>query len=216
MKYMLSFLFILLSINGFSQTNNKIQIPFAKFIAEDNINYNNPSFDDSKWITLNASKPWDEQGFDKYDGFGWYRFHVAIPLSLKTNNPIRIALGKADDACEVYFNGILIGKSGAFPNDKGGYISTWNKPLEFHVESSSSFIKWNSDNLISVRVYDGGGAGGLFSSIPYMNAMELIDGIKIMTTPLTNKKATVNFSNSFAIFFIGTSNTTFTIDSCGK
>ncbi|MEI9958521.1 MAG: hypothetical protein WDM90_19950 [Ferruginibacter sp.] len=70
--------------------------------------------------------------------------------------------------------------------------------MEFHIESNSTFIKWNTDNVISVRVYDGGGAGGLFGSIPYLNAMELIDGIKIATTPLTNKKPTVNFSNSFA------------------
>ncbi|MEI9958522.1 MAG: hypothetical protein WDM90_19955 [Ferruginibacter sp.] len=111
MKYLLTCLLSLLFITSFAQ----IQLPTAKFITGDNKDYSNTSFDDSKWITLKANKPWDEQGFEKYDGFGWYRFHVTIPSSLKTNNPIRLTLGKADDASEVFFNGVQMVNRVHFP-----------------------------------------------------------------------------------------------------
>ncbi len=194
MKYLLAGLLCFCSLIVAAQ---KFELPSAKFIKGDNVAYSSPSFDDSKWITLKTGATWESQGLNDYDGYGWYRFYVVMPDKLKTANPVRFSLGKADDACAVYFNGVLIGKSGSFPGDKGGYVSTWDKPIEFHIDPNSAFIKWNEVNVISVQLYDGGGAGGLFGGIPYINAMEVIDGIKIEASPVGSKKPVITFSNSF-------------------
>jgi alpha-galactosidase len=161
----------------------KAELPIAKFKTGDNIAYSYPSYDDSKWEEIKTSIPWDKQGYENFDGFGWYRIHVTIPDSLKVNSflkdSVRIFLSKIDDVCEVFLNGIKIGKSGSFPGDKEGYVTTWNKNQEYHVAAGSSFINWGTKNIISVRVYDGGGAGGIFGGMSYINMVDLTDGIVI-------------------------------------
>ena len=161
----------------------KVELPTAKFITGDNPSYSFPSWEDTKWPEIKTSVPWEYQGYDQYDGFAWYRFHLIFPRSLKERSlwkdSIRIFLGKVDDACEVYLNASLIGKSGSFPDDKAGYITTWDKTLEFHFAINSSFFNLGGENILSVRVYDGGGAGGFFGGVPYANMIDLIDAVNI-------------------------------------
>ncbi len=193
MKYLPALVFCFLS---FFSTAQKFQLPRAKFITGDSSIYKSPSFDDKAWKELKTGATWDSQGYDTYDGYAWYRFHFVMGSVLKKGTPILFSLGKIDDACEVYFNGTAIGKSGAFPSDKSGYISTWDKAFEFRLEPSNALIKWDEENVLCVKVYDGGGAGGIFSAIPTVNVMELIDGIIIAADPAA-KKPTVTFTNTF-------------------
>jgi len=194
----MKYLFLLLLCFSTAAHAQKFEFPEAKFITGDSIVYSDPAFDDSKWIGLKTNAPWDAQGFAAYDGYAWYRIHLVMPEeALKTGNPIRFDIGKADDACEVYFNGIKIGKSGSFPSDKAGYISTWNQPLEFFIDPKSSFINWNQLNVISIKIYDGNGGGGLFGSNPFINVMETIEGIKISTVDFEAKKPMMSISNVF-------------------
>ena len=196
MKYLMVCGCCLLSFFSMAQ---RFELRSARFMTGDNSQYSAPDFDDSKWKELKTGATWDSQGYETYDGYAWYRFHVVFANLLKTSYPIRLSLGKIDDACAVYLNGAEIGKSGAFPTDKGGYVSTWDKALEFRIDPNSPVIKWNEQqNVISVKVYDGGGNGGMYSGIPYLNAMQVIDGITITTSPEVGKKPTVTFSNSFA------------------
>lgn len=170
----------------------KVEMPLAKFKTGDNVTYSYPVTDDRQWGTIKPDMIWETQGYDNYDGYAWYRFHIILPKSIKENSlwkdSLRINLAKADDACEVYFNGTKIGKSGSFPNDAAGYISTWNKKQEYHIAANSPFINWGAENVIAVKVYDGGGAGGMFSGIPYINMVDLIDAINI------NNKSSVRFT----------------------
>ncbi|HVT86087.1 MAG TPA: putative Ig domain-containing protein [Chitinophagaceae bacterium] len=161
----------------------RIDMPEARFKTGDNKNYSQQSFDDSKWQTLKTSEAWDEQGYKDYDGYGWYRIHVTIPSSLKSSSywkdTLRINLAKIDDADEVYLNGKLIGKEGAFPSDPGGYVSKWSEPREYHLGTNDSLIRWDAENIIAVKVYDGGGLGGIYSGTPFITMMDLIDAIKL-------------------------------------
>lgn len=161
----------------------QVSMTEARFKTGDNKNFSSRSFDDSKWQTLKTGEVWDEQGYKDYDGFAWYRIHVNIPLSLKNasywKDSLRINLAKIDDADEVYLNGKLIGKNGNFPNDPGGYTSKWNESREFHIGANDSLIHWDAENIIAVKVYDGGGLGGIYGGIPFINMMDLIDGIKL-------------------------------------
>ncbi len=176
-------LFLFLSFTCLSAPAQNIDMPMAKFITGDSVIYSYPSCDDSRWPEMRTASSWEMAGYPDYDGYAWYRFHVVMPESLKINSvwkdSLRIFLGKVDDVCAVYFNAVKIGQSGSFPEDKGGYNTTWNKTLEYHIATNSPFIKWNGENIISVRVYDGGGGGGMFNGHPFINMMDLIDGIKI-------------------------------------
>lgn len=194
MKSLLSVLFFLNTASLFGQT---VEITEAKFKTGDNITWNQPGFDDSKWVTLQTNRAWDDQGFPNYNGFAWYRMHVKISSSLKEQanwkDSLRIYLAKIDDADEVYLNGVQIGKKGSFPNQPAGYVSAWDEEREYHISTKSPAIKWDADNIIAIKVYDGNGLGGIFGGTPFINMMELIDGIKISFRP-----GEVNISNKLS------------------
>jgi len=178
----------LLSLPSMAQ---RVELPRAKFMTGDKIEYSFPSTNDDAWRELSSNTQWEFQGVGNYDGYAWYRFHLFVPKQLRTNSfwkdSLRIFLGKVDDVCEVFMNGTKIGKSGSFPEDKEGYITTWSKTLEFHLDANSSFFNWGGENILSVRVYDGGGAGGIFGNVPYVNMIDLVDGVVI------NNKSSVQF-----------------------
>ncbi len=191
----------------FITIGQKIELPSARFITGDDITYSYPVTDDSKWTVLLTNTVWDNQGYQKYDGYAWYRFRVVIPASLRTNSfwkdSLRIYLAKIDDVCEVYLNGTKIGKSGSFPSDPQGYITTWNKKQEYRISANSMFLKWGGENVIAVKVYDGGGLGGIFGGMPYISMLDLIDGIGINnSSPVrfiskAKAKKSITLTNSF-------------------
>ena len=190
MKSFLFFVCIIITPVIFAQ---KVEMPLAKFTTGDDVTFSYPVTDDSHWATINSDMIWESQGFAKYDGYAWYRFHIILPNSIKTNSlwkdSLRINVAKVDDACEVYFNGTKIGKSGSFPEDDAGYITTWSKKQEYHIAAKSAFINWGAENVIAVKVYDGGGAGGIFSAVPFINMVDLIDAVII------NNNTSVKFTH---------------------
>lgn len=206
MKHLITLTAVLICSFSYAQ---RLEMPTAKFNTGDTIAYSYPAYIDESWMTMRSNLNWDKQGMPLYDGFGWYRFHVFVPLTLKTNSywkdSIRIYLGKVDDACEVYLNGTLIGKSGSFPDEKGGYKTTWNRTLEFHIAANTPYFKWGGENLIALRVYDGGGLGGQFGGVPFLDMVDLIDGISIHNEApaqfmsQTKMKKTVSLVNSLKI-----------------
>ena len=153
-KYFLSFL---ISINCFflfaqlvpPMREQKINMPVARFKTGDDKIYREAALDDSKWQIVKTNEPWDEQGFENYDGFVWYRIHVTIPSSLKKQSfwkdSLRIYMAKIDDADEVYLNGVLVGKKGSFPTEAAGYITKWDEEREYHISTSNPAIRWDKD-----------------------------------------------------------------------
>lgn len=160
---------------------NRIDLATAKFKTGDDVSWSTTSYNDKNWIKIKSNDNWDHQGFAGYDGFAWYRFHFRLNSSLKNasfwKDSLRIFLAKIDDADEIYLNGSLISKNGSFPSDKDGYITTWSRPREIHLSTNDPLLLWDKENLISVRVYDGGGLGGIFSAVPYINMMDLVDAV---------------------------------------
>jgi len=69
-----------------AQTTSRIDLNIPwKFHTGDDIGWAAPAFDDSKWEKIDPSKVWEEQGYEGYDGFAWYRIRVVIPGSLISN-----------------------------------------------------------------------------------------------------------------------------------
>ncbi len=112
-------------------------------------------FDDSSWDNIQIAEFWEAQGYDGYNGFGWYRTKLDIPSSA-TGRKIILYFGAADENAVVWVNGKLAGKSEGDPN------LLWDKMFPIDI---TDFVTSGSACSIAVEVHDGGGAGGLWKNI---------------------------------------------------
>jgi hypothetical protein len=126
-----------------------------RFSIGDDPEWKKPAYDDSKWEIVKVPSTWEDEGFHGYDGYAWYRKSFNIPSKAKGKS-LTLILGRIDDADEVYFNNVLIGFSGSFPPDYSSAFNTWRQyPIP------EGLIKYDSKNLISVRVFDSQLSGGI-------------------------------------------------------
>ena len=182
MKQFLSFLVLagIMSLSSFAQD---VTLENAKFHAGDDASWAGVNVDESGWRDIKNTMTWTSQGVKIENGFGWYRYHVTIPKSLLEKSDLKetvdFNMGKIDDADEVYLNGKLIGKSGGFPKDEKGYKSAWSIPRVYRVKANSSLIKWDADNVLAVRVYNGGDPGGMFAGPVKVRVPNTIDNLSI-------------------------------------
>ncbi|MEP6948115.1 MAG: glycoside hydrolase family 27 protein [Ginsengibacter sp.] len=160
-----------------------IPLPAARFMTGDNSSWSSPSICDTAWNSIKTGEVWQNQGYPNYHGFAWYRIHIFIPSSLKQNafwkDSLRLFLAHVNDVDATFLNGKLIGKTGSFPTDAGGYISKWPAIRNYYVAANDEAIKWDADNTIAIRVYDAGGTGGIFMGNPFIDMLEKTDGLSI-------------------------------------
>jgi len=83
-----------------------------RFHPGDNPAWAQPQFDDSQWSLLRSDRDWSTQGFDRYSGLGWYRFHVTLPPDADNASLI---LPHIFTSYEVYANGQLASRFGRMP-----------------------------------------------------------------------------------------------------
>ena len=79
-----------------------------KFQTGDNKSWKSPEFNDEEWNTINVPSVWENQGYDDYDGYAWYRLKFRLPQNFTTGE-LYLSLGKIDDIDDVYLNGEHIG-----------------------------------------------------------------------------------------------------------
>lgn len=162
-----------------SQVTTRIELSNALFKTGDNMEWSKPEMDDHDWKPIKPQYNWDKQGFADYDGFGWYRFHFELSSLIKLNSfwpdSVRLFLAKIDDADEVYLNGKRISKTGRFPEDPGGYSTQWDRWRDLRIATNDPVLLWDKDNVLAIRVYDGGGIGGIFGGIPGISMLQLKD-----------------------------------------
>ncbi len=128
-----------------------------RFRAGDDAAWSDPALDDGAWEPIAAGTPWEEAGHPGLDGFAWYRTRFTAPARAG-DGPLTLELGRVDDADETYLNGRLVGATGAFPPR---YASAWQAYRRYPVPREA--VRWGRENVVAVRVYDGGGPGGLYS-----------------------------------------------------
>jgi hypothetical protein len=191
MKLYTFLLSLLISASAWAGVNDKIMLPEARFTTGDNIAWKDPDFDDRGWKLLNTQAYYENQGFENYNGYSWYRIHVTIPATFKATSRwqerLRVFLSAIDDSDETYFNGIRIGKTGRMPQDPGGYASQYQALRDYHVDLRDDSVRWDRDNVIAMRVYDGGGGGGFHGETPYLKMAEKIEGVRLETTQATHR-----------------------------
>jgi len=186
-----------------AQNKGAIFMPKAKFIIGDNQIWSSPSFDDQSWKEIETGKVWQSQSYANYHGYAWYRIHVRISSSLKNNalwkDSLRIFLAHVNDVDDTYLNGVKIGHIGGFPDEQGGYLSKWPAIRDYHLSITHPAILWDEENIIAIRVYDGGGTGGIFMGNPYIDMVEKMDGISVSMSNQTLKYNTNNTVNATVV-----------------
>ncbi len=127
---------------------------YWQFSVGDNESWKEENFNDTDWDEIYVPNRWEDEGYNEYNGFAWYR------KSFKVNDikdcPIWLILGKIDDVDEVFINGKKVGQTGEFYPE---YITGYNQERRYKIPSD--YLKINSQNIIAVRVYDEGWYGGI-------------------------------------------------------
>jgi len=129
-----------------------------KFSAGDNPVWSSPQFDDSRWKAIHVPGSWQSQGIKPDKGLGWYRIHVTITGSFQNIQPA-VLLGRIGDADEVFLNGVKIGSEGSIGEN---FIEA--SKIQRLYKIPREHIRFDSDNVIAVRVLNTYLNGGIFDS----------------------------------------------------
>ena len=179
-----------------SATAQDVSTKKALFHKGDDMNWAKPETKDADWKTIDMTKNWDDQGYAINNAYAWYRIHLTIPSSLlkgaEQQKFVIFDLPKADDTDECYLNGKLIGKTGGMPSDQGGYKSAWSIERSYPVDAKTGGIRWDEENIIAIRVYNGGEPGGLFERPLTVRIPSLLDGLSLHFTDVNNGDAHCN------------------------
>lgn len=210
MKRVLCLVLLLSAVNVsmiFAQKEESVQMREGwKFIKGDNIEYANPLFNDSDWKPILTDKIWEQQGYDPYDGYAWYRIKVVIPSRLQMNaylkDSLKIYLGKINNFDQTFLNGVLIGsnaknsKPGTAPDNSfiNALQSMWNVERRYTIPADNPAIRWDRENIIAVRVYDEGGQGGIWSGNQIIAMPKISEYISLDASqaPFTQKNNTLS------------------------
>jgi hypothetical protein len=160
LKFIIVILFFTVSFTNAGANNFYKELNLEgnwKFKIGDNQDWSKTNFDDSNWGKIYVPSTWEEEGYQGYDGFAWYRRTVEIPSSLSKRTLI-LELGYIDDVDEVFFNGVKIGQTGSFPP----YYSTAYNARRLY-EVPLNVVNYDKLNTIAIRVYDSQLGGGVVS-----------------------------------------------------
>lgn len=149
----LSIVFVLISSSVFSQVINLKGR--WKFHIGDDASWSSRAYDDSDWEVIRVPAAWEDEDFNGYDGFAWYRIKFD-GRKLDKDGVYYINMGYIDDADEVYLNDKLIGFSGQCPPK---FKTAYNNERKYVLPSQ--IINFAGENTLAVRVFDVGQRGGI-------------------------------------------------------
>jgi sialate O-acetylesterase len=115
-------------------------------------------FDDTKWETIYVPSKWEDEGFNGYDGYAWYRKTFDGAELKNKEQAFNLILGYIDDVDQVFVNGHPIGTSGSFPPN---YSTAYNAFRNYFIPNE--FLNFVGKNVIAVRVFDAEIEGGIVS-----------------------------------------------------
>jgi sialate O-acetylesterase len=111
--------------------------------------WKDPDYNSQSWPVMRVSTNWENQqlGLNDLDGTVWFRKEIRLD-SLRVNKPVTLSLGKIDDFDETYVNGIRVGATKNYAENR-----LYTIPAGIFREGR---------NVIAVRVEDTGGGGGFY------------------------------------------------------
>lgn len=172
-NFPLLILFFSLSVLSQNLLDNQWQ-----FKTGDSAVWKTNAYNSSKWAIIRLGSVWEDQGYNSYDGFAWYRKTIVIPVEFKKQalklGGMTLNLGTIDDCDQVFFNGMKVGENGVLPPN---FITAYNKIRKYDILFKD--ILWGKENLIAVRVYDNNDGGGITGQEISLKLGELGSNIKI-------------------------------------
>ena len=135
---------------------------YWKFSTGDFLNIDQ-KLDVSAWDEIFVPGYWENQGYKGYDGFAGY-VKKFIPHSSLIDSKLVLVLGKIDDLDQVYINGQLIAGTGDMNKNIGVRGFEWQQFRGYYLPDD--ILEFGKENTIAVRVYDGGGGGGIYDGRP--------------------------------------------------
>ncbi len=98
------------------------------------------------WEAIRATDPWGMQGHPSYTGYAWYRRRLHIEQAPGASPDTALMILRIDDAYELYWNGILVGKNGKLPPD----------PVFYYPQPPQTFgLGPIRDGVLAIRVWKG-------------------------------------------------------------
>jgi hypothetical protein len=129
-----------------------------KFNIGDKLAWAGTTYDDTKWEEIYVPSKWEDEGFNGYNGYAWYRTSFNGSALGQKGQGVNLFLGYIDDVDEVYVNGQKVGGSGSFPPK---YHTSYDAFRNYYLQPS--ILNYTGMNVIAVRVYDAGIEGGIVS-----------------------------------------------------
>ncbi len=134
-----------------------------------------PDYDDSAWQRIQVPGPWEAQAdamdapsLGAYDGVAWYRLRLVIPPGWR-DKTLQLGLGSVDDEDRTYFNGTRVGETGPSVERAVLTLRRYTVPASCH--------RPGGENVLAIRVKDGGGPGGLMGPILYLLPEDEVDNM---------------------------------------
>ncbi|MCK4690024.1 MAG: beta galactosidase jelly roll domain-containing protein [Candidatus Marinimicrobia bacterium] len=112
-------------------------------------------YNDSSWYSIKVPSFWEDQDYEGYDGYAWYRYHFSLDSSVIEQDSLILVLGRIDDVDETFLNGEKIGATGAFPPN---YSTAWNTNRFYSIPNGIL----QTQNVLAVKVYDESFEGGIY------------------------------------------------------
>ena len=103
-----------------------------------------------------APKPKDGMPWSDYDGIAWYRLRFVVPKEWRGKELV-FSLGSVDDQDRTFLNGRLVGETGP------GLERSVSVQRRYTV--APDLVRFGEENVLAVRVTDGGGPGGLMGPL---------------------------------------------------
>ena len=141
----------------------------------DDLGWAAPGLDDSRWEQIGADATWGAQTHPNYTGYAWYRRHIHITTAPGASPDLALYLPPVEDACEIYWNGVLVARFGALPPNPLWYYSP--PPRTFGLgpvrDGVLAFRMWKAPPVS----FDSGELGG-FTAPPIAGSRDAIAALK--------------------------------------
>jgi sialate O-acetylesterase len=111
--------------------------------------WSNQDVVDTDWKSMKVPDNWENQSLLNFDGVVWFRKTIDIPTDWQ-NKKLSLNLDLIDDNDITYFNGVEV-----------GHTDGWNLARIYTIPAS---LAKAGKAVISVRVFDTGGGGGIYGN----------------------------------------------------
>ena len=128
------------------------------FRTGDDPSWSEPELDKEGWTIITVPGNWEPQGFRDYDGYAWYRREFFLADQTEPTDYV-LLLGRIDDLDATFVNGREVGRTGSIDRAQASG-EDWQKQREYLVPAEA--LRFGEYNVISVRVFDATGGGGLY------------------------------------------------------